>query len=131
MNADITKVDLLVVGGGPAGLSAALFFSRLRRPTLVYDSGMYRNAGVQVAHTILGNEGVNPDEYRRKARREIEGGYKWTTFRDDKVISIERSGSMFTAKDTQGREVHARKVILATGIKDILQSIPGECHGSS
>ena len=124
------KVDLLIIGGGPAGLSAALFFSRLKRSTLVYDSGVYRNAGVQVAHTIFGHEGVNPAEYRAKARKEIQDGYPWTTFRDTKVTSLVPDGKGFKAQDAQGQEVLARKVILATGIKDNLAPIPGESRDS-
>jgi thioredoxin reductase len=125
------KVDLLIIGGGPAGLSAALFFSRLKRPTLVYDSGVYRNAGVQVAHTILGHEGVNPAEYRSKARQEIQDGYPWTTFRDTRVTSLTRvcdaetKKDVFKAVDALGQEVWARKVVLATGIQDHLLPIPG------
>lgn len=125
-----TKVDLLVIGGGPAGLSAALVFSRLRRPVLVYDSGVYRNAGVETSHTILGHEGVNPAEYRRKARKEVEDGYPATTFRDAKITSLVRVDGAgpdvrFEGRDAEGRVVHAKKVVLATGIKDILPAIPG------
>lgn len=123
------KVDLLIIGSGPAGLSAALFFSRLKRSALVYDSGLYRNAGVKVAHTILGHEGVDPAEYRRKARREIEDGYPWITFKDIKITDLSRvtaeGRSGFKAVDAGGEEVFARKVILATGIQDHLLPIPG------
>ena len=125
------KVDLLIIGGGPAGLSAALFFSRLKRPTLVYDSGVYRNAGVQVAHTILGHEGVNPAEHRTKARKEVEDGYPWTSFRDSQVVSLNKAKKGFVARDAQGKEVYARKVILATGIKDHLAAIPGKSSTTS
>lgn len=119
------QVDLLIIGGGPAGLSAALMFSRLRRPTLVYDSGVYRNAQSPIAHTILGNEAVDPAAYRRKARKEIEDGYEWTNFVDGTITKLNKVEKGFEAEDAQGRRISAKKVVFATGIRDVLPSIPG------
>lgn len=126
-----THVDLLIVGGGPAGLSAALMFSRLQRPTLVYDSGLYRNSQSPIAHTIFGNEGIDPAAYRQKARSEIQKGYEWTKFVDGKIVKLVKSEGGFEAEDEKGSKVLAKRVILATGVRDILPPISGERHDPS
>lgn len=131
-----TTVDLLILGAGPAGLSTALTFSRLRRSCLIYDSGLYRNGNVKVSHTVPAYDGSDPAEWRRKARKEIEMGYgEWTTFRDAKVIELRKvdgkgegggvGEGWFDSIDEQGGKVRARKVVLATGITDNLPAIPG------
>ena len=125
-----TIVDLLIIGGGPAGLSSALTFSRLGRKCLVYDSGSYRNGNSVASHTIPGYDGANPAEWRKDIRGEIERGYEWTTVRDGRVVRLEKVGEGegvgFESEDELGRVVKSRKVILATGIKDNLPPIPGK-----
>lgn len=127
----LSNVDLLIIGGGPAGLSAALMFSRLGRPTLVYDSGLYRNQMSPIAHTILGNEGIDPAVYRRKARAEIEQGYDLTKFVNGKITRLVKGSGGFEAEDEAGNKVQAKQVILATGVADVLPSIPGMLFGTS
>jgi thioredoxin reductase len=130
-----TKTDLLIIGGGPAGLSTATFFARVNRPFVLYDSQLYRNAQSPVAHTIMGFEGVNPPEYRSKVRAEIEvlygkgpGGLGNGVFRNGKIVSLEKVDGGFEAVDKDGGKVMARKVVLATGMSDVLPDIPGEPH---
>lgn len=122
-----TSTDLLVIGGGPAGLSATLMFARLNRPVVMYDSGKYRNGASQHSHTIPGSDGESPADWRRKVREQVEANYKWVETRDDRVESLEKCPKGgFEAVDSQGRKVVARKVILATGLKDVLTDIPGQ-----
>lgn len=121
-----TKIDLLIIGGGPAGLSAAITFSRLRRSCVIYDSGDYRNASASYSHTILGFEGQNPADYRAKVRSELLRDYNaTTTFRNGQIVSLVKVGEDFEAKDAEGNTLKARKVILATGLKDHLPDIAG------
>ncbi|OXG89912.1 thioredoxin reductase GliT [Cryptococcus neoformans A2-102-5] len=121
-----TKIDLLIIGGGPAGLSAAITFSRLRRSCVIYDSGDYRNASASHSHTILGFEGQNPADYRAKVRSELLRDYNaTTTFRNGQIVSLVKVGEDFEAKDAEGNTLKARKVILATGVKDHLPDIAG------
>lgn len=128
----ITKTDLLIIGGGPAGLSTATFFARVNRPFILYDSGLYRNAQSPIAHTIMGHEGVSPASYRAQVRNQLEALYgqgehslRNGAFRKGKIVSLVKDAERFEAVDQDGNKISARKVVLATGIKDVLPSIPG------
>ncbi|OAI54519.1 hypothetical protein AYO47_09965, partial [Planctomyces sp. SCGC AG-212-M04] len=131
--------DVLIVGGGPAGLSAALVLGRALRSVLVVDSGEPRNARAQRVNGYLGAEGRTPFELRAAGRRQIE---------EVDVRSIEgrvieaRSESeqhdgatqtMFWVRLEDGSEFRGRKLLFATGIQDQLPEIPGfrECYGIS
>ncbi len=122
------ELDLLIIGAGPAGLSTALTFSRLRRSCLVYDSGLYRNGNSPVSHTVPGFDGSDPAVWRKKARKEIEVGYgEWTRFKEARVTGLKKldNGEVFESVDDTGEVIRARKVVLATGITDNLPPIPG------
>jgi thioredoxin reductase len=128
-----TMTDLLIVGGGPAGLGAASTFARVGRPMVLYDSGLYRNAQSPAAHTIPSHEGVDPAVWREQARKELMANYDWVTLRQSKIISlakvqqgVEDCQTLFEAKDDHGHVVKARKVIIATGIQDNLPNIQGK-----
>ena len=125
-----TCTDLLVIGGGPAGLSATLTFARLGRPAIMYDSQTYRNASTRVSHTIPAFDGGDPVRWREKVLEQMDA-YPWVETRDGKIVDLKRlendkSGTRFEAVAAGGKKVIARKVVLATGIKDILPAIPGE-----
>jgi thioredoxin reductase len=131
-NTTSTSTEMLIIGGGPAGLSTATFFARVNRPFILYDSQLYRNAQSPVAHTIMGYEGSSPVEYRSKVRQELESlygiggeGLGNGEFRNGKIVSLEKVPEGFEAVDEDGRKIQARKVVLATGIKDVLPDIPG------
>lgn len=127
----MSTTQLLVIGGGPAGLSSALLFARLKRSVIIYDSGKYRNANTLTAHTIPGFEGEDPAKHRAAIRNELKQiewvDFRWGKIVDSKKVEAEGKGDegMFVAKDEEGREVRARKVVIATGIKDHLPDIPG------
>lgn len=120
----LTRYHAVVVGGGPAGLQAALTLGRMHRRTLLFDSGEYRNATVQHAHNLIGHDGRAPAELRAIARDELRA-YADVELRDVGVRSIEADGEGFVVSTADGERVGARTIVLATGMRDALPAIPG------
>lgn len=115
--------DAIIIGGGPAGLQAALTLGRMHRRTLLLDSGDYRNGTVRHAHNLLTNDGRDPAELRRLGREEI-AAYPDVEIRDAAVSAVARETDAVTV--TVGDEIlRAHAVILATGVADRLPDIPG------
>ncbi|KEP76196.1 thioredoxin reductase [Microbacterium sp. SUBG005] len=115
--------DAIIIGGGPAGLQAALTLGRMHRRTLLLDSGEYRNATVRHAHNLLTNDGRDPAELRRIARAEI-AAYDSVETRDAVAADIvPGDGHLRVVVDGEEHRTHA--VILATGVADELPPIPG------
>ncbi|KAK4691800.1 hypothetical protein P7C71_g5280, partial [Lecanoromycetidae sp. Uapishka_2] len=125
--------DAIIVGGGPAGLSAASALGRVRRTTLLIDSGVYRNAQTQQMHDVIGNDGTVPSVFRALARSQIST-YTSVFMINGTVASITPSetssnNSYFATTDTNGRQYLSRKIILATGMRDLLPNTPGLARG--
>lgn len=120
-----TDYDVVVVGGGPAGLSALSSLGRVRRRALLIDSGEYRNNHTRANHDILGIDGLPPSLFRARARDQLSR-YLTTSTRNGTVISIVSAldGSFITTLD-DGQKYTSRKIVLATGIIDILPKTPG------
>jgi thioredoxin reductase len=117
-------LDAIVIGGGPAGLQAALTLGRMRYRTVLVDSGSYRNGTVAHAHNLLTNDGRSPAELRAIGRREL-AAYDTVAVRDATVSTVERDDAGFAVTLDDGGELHARRVVLATGMRDDLPEIPG------
>jgi thioredoxin reductase len=115
--------DTLIIGGGPAGLQAALTLGRMHRSVLLIDSGDYRNATGRHAHNFLTNDGRDPAELRRIARTEL-AAYETVEVRPGTVVSVAPDGGGFVAQTDAGT-IDARTVVLATGLRDELPDIPG------
>lgn len=119
--------DVAVVGGGAGGLSAALVLARSRRTVAVVDSGSPRNAPSAHVHGFLSRDGQAPSELIRAGRAEV-AGYGGDLI-DGRVRSIEgrvRSAEPgFTVRLANGRTLRARRVVVATGLRDELPGIPG------
>ncbi|WP_051733076.1 methyltransferase domain-containing protein [Kitasatospora phosalacinea] len=116
--------DVLIVGGGAAGLSGALTLARARRSVLVVDSGRPRNAPAEGIHGLLGREGLPPAELVALGRAEVAsyGG----EFHDAEVRSVSREADGgFRAELSDGGAVHARRLLLTTGTTDLLPEVPG------
>ena len=118
------RYDVIIAGGGAAGLSAALVLGRCRRSVLVCDEGHPRNAASHAAHCLLGNEGIVPAELLAKGRHELRV-YRHVTLRDDEIMSIRREKAEFTVTCKSGFTTAARKVLLTTGLKDDVPDIDG------
>lgn len=115
------RYDAAIVGGGPAGLSAASWLGRYRRTVLVIDSQDYRNAWVERSHGYLGNDPISPDDLRKKAVAEVRE-YPSIAFRNGRVDRLSGVRDRFELAVGQG-VVEARRVILATGVRDIFPEV--------
>jgi thioredoxin reductase len=117
--------DVLVVGGGPAGLSAALVLGRCLRKVLLCDDGRPRNERAPGVHGFLTRDGTPPAELRRIAREQLAPN-ETGEVRDVQVTDLAcRPDGGFEADLSDGTRVHARYVLLATGVRDELPQLPG------
>ena len=123
MTENTGELDVLVVGGGAAGLSAGVALARARRRVLVVDRGNPRNAPAGHIHNYLGNEGVPPLELLRRGRAEL-GSYGGSV-RDAGVVDVRGARGDFTATLDDGSTVHARRLVVTTGLVDRLPDIEG------
>ena len=111
------EFEVLVIGGGPAGLSAALYLARYDRRTALFDTGHGRSSWHQINHNYLGFPGGIPArKLRELGRRQVEE-YDQVTFFDHKVENLRRDGNLFWASGQAG-EWCGRAVILCTGVVD-------------
>jgi thioredoxin reductase len=117
-------VDVLIVGGGPAGLSAALLLGRCLRQVLICDAGIPRNRASPAIHGLLGHEGTAPLEFLAMARAEL-GKYPAVRFRATRVSHVRSVGDDFAYSCADGTRGTASKVLLASGIVDELPAIDG------
>jgi thioredoxin reductase len=117
--------DVVIVGGGPAGLSAALVLGRCRRTVLVCDSGHPRNQASQAMHCYLSRDGMPPLEFLRLSRLEL-APYTTVEIRDVTVTDA-RCGpsSRFETTLESGEIVESRKLLIATGVRDNVPRIDG------
>ncbi len=121
-------VDVVVIGGGAAGLNGALTLARSRRSVVVIDSGTPRNAPAAAMHGFIVLDGTPPPEILKRGRAQIRQyggqivfGEVATTEPADPVEGDLR----FTVTLTDGRTLTARRVLVATGLRDVLPEVPG------
>ncbi|TDD34568.1 NAD(P)/FAD-dependent oxidoreductase [Saccharopolyspora elongata] len=117
-------LDVIVIGGGPAGLSAALVLGRQRRRVLVADSGQVRNAPADEMHMYLSRDGFSPHELLALGRAEL-AAYPGVEVRQGQVSSVSGGIDDFTVEFADGSRERARRLILATGQMDEPYDIPG------
>jgi len=117
---DVEDYEVVVVGGGAAGLSAALVLGRARRRVAVVDAGSPRNAPAAHMQGFLSRDGMPPSELLAAGRAEV-AGYGVTLI--DGYVDAVRPG--FVVRLSSGEIVRARRILVATGSRDELPDIPG------
>jgi thioredoxin reductase len=115
--------EVVVVGGGAAGLNGALMLARSRRSVVVVDAGAPRNRPAAGVHGLLGHDGIPPSELIERGRAEVRryGGYVVT----GEVATAARDGDRFVVALADGRSARARRLLVASGLVDELPDLPG------
>ncbi|WP_327148243.1 NAD(P)/FAD-dependent oxidoreductase [Nocardia sp. NBC_01329] len=115
--------DVVVAGGGAAGLNGALMLARSRRRVVVIDAGQPRNAPADAVHGLLARDGTPPAELLETGRAEVRryGGQVVS----GRIIAAVRDGAGFAITLADGRAVRARRLLVTTGLTDELPDIPG------
>ena len=116
--------DCIIVGGGPAGLSAALMLGRCRRRVLLCDVGGQRNLRSRAMHGYITRDGFPPGEFLRLARQEL-GRYGTIECRELEIVEASREDGGFALRAADGTGLRARKLLLATGVVDELPELEG------
>lgn len=122
--------DVLIIGGAIAGLAGALSLAQQQHTTVVLDSHVYRNDLSSHMHNVLTWDREDPNSFRAAAAKNILDGYSTIAFESEEIASIMEiggieGGTLFTATSVDGRTYRGRKVIQATGVKDIYPDIDG------
>lgn len=126
------EYDVIIIGGSYAGLSAALVLGRSLRRVLVIDAGQPANRQTPHAHGFLTRDGETPAQLSAIAREQVSR-YPTVQYWSDKVILAESAASGFSVTTGGGVQFQARKLLLATGLVDIMPDLPGfaDCWGRS
>ena len=127
--------DVLIIGGGPAGLTAAITLARQQQTSIIFDAGTYRNDSADFMHLIPGFDHVKPSDFRSQATQNLLANYP-------AQISIQRTTVLKVQKDASSGEIivtnqedktwTGKKLVLANGVEDIFPGIDGyaECWGT-
>ena len=119
----LAPYDVVVVGGGPAGLSGALMLGRARRSVLVIDGGEPRNAPAAGIHGFLTRDGISPATFIEAGRAEVRA--YGVQVRSGQVTAVTREDDGFIVTIDGSSAVGARRLLVATGLTDELPDIPG------
>lgn len=122
--AQLMTVDVLIIGGGPAGLTAALTLARQRHSAVVFDSGSYRNARTTRLHMVPGWDNKAPADLRKLTREDISK-YPSIQFADVEVKNVKNKDGHFALADASDKTWVGKKLILATGSADVYPKIEG------
>lgn len=125
-------IDVGIIGGGPAGLNAALVLGRARKSVIVLDEGRPRNRVTRETHGFLTRDGVAPAEFRRIAREQIQS-YPSVQFAEETAAAVTGEDGSFQVTTSQGTIYRCKKLLFAVGMKDMPLEINGlqEVYGKS
>ncbi|RPK30754.1 Thioredoxin reductase [Paenibacillus xylanexedens] len=125
-------LDVLIIGGGPAGLNAALVLGRARKNVVVIDDETPRNWVTRETHGFVTRDGASPREFRKAAKEQI-AAYPSVQFASDTATAITGNDGDFVIKTTQGASYRTKKILFAVGKKDLPLDINGltEIYGKS
>ncbi|MER7013538.1 NAD(P)/FAD-dependent oxidoreductase [Saccharopolyspora sp. NPDC000359] len=119
----VADYDVVVVGGGAAGLNGALVLARARRSVAVVDAGAPRNAPAHAAHGLLARDGISPAELLERGRVEVRGyGADVVSGEVREAVRVDGGFSVVLA---DGRATRARRLLVTTGLVDELPDVPG------
>lgn len=118
------KFDVAIVGGGPAGLNAALVLGRARRTVALFDNSQPRNKVTHASHGFITRDGIEPAEFRRIAYEEVLR-YPTVQHWGTEVKDIRRTEEGFQVDTLAGEQIHAGKVVLSGGLREELPEIEG------
>ena len=126
------EFEVIIIGGSYAGLSAAMALGRALRDVLIIDSGLPCNRYTPYAHNLLTHDGTPPAIIAEESKNQVLN-YETIKFVNDLAISGKKSDKGYIISTKSGNEFSARKLIFATGIKDIMPKIDGfeECWGKT
>lgn len=135
MESPTTCYDVLILGDGPAGLSAALTLARGNRSAILLSSGSYRNQGVAALHAVVGHDGESPEQFRAAAREQLRQKYSNIVMAEGEMIVQARQLDFsyqgrkltgFRLQSARGQSIYGRKLIWAAGARDCFpEDVPG------
>ncbi|MFP3419742.1 NAD(P)/FAD-dependent oxidoreductase [Bacillus sp. SIMBA_154] len=117
-------IDCAIIGGGPAGLNAALVVGRGRKQVIVFDDEQPRNRVTQESHGFITNDGMTPFEIRKAGEADLQT-YPNIQMKRSRIVDIQKKEDRFTLLTQEGDTVESKKIILATGLQDMLPEIKG------
>ena len=126
------KIEVIIIGGSYAGLSAAMALGRSLRQVLIIDSGLPCNRQTPYSHNFITLDGEKPGEILAKAKTQVMK-YSTVKFLNDRAVSGSKHKNEFVITTESGKVFKAQKLIFATGINDSMPKIKGfsECWGIS
>lgn len=116
--------ECAIIGGGPAGLNAALVLGRSRRNAVLFDDDNGRNLVTREAHGFITRDGICPEEFKQLGHEEIRK-YGSIKTENERVINIDRiSETHYELTTESGKVFHSIKIIIAAGLKEELPNVP-------
>src|SRR6185295_13694363 len=117
-------LDAVIIGGGAAGLTAALYLGRFRRRVVVLDTGKQANRVSHAAHGFFTRDGTSPAELIRIGREQLRS-YETISLQSREVTTVTPDDNHFRIALDDGSTLEARKILLASGLKDTLPPVQG------